>query len=114
MPQILHWSIITEYSTEESRILLHAPILVKGPIKEFPMANCLFVIIGITGDLAKKKSLRLFSDLEKNGILVAESFGRGSLKAQLRVASRLGVEVTIILGQKEALDETAIVKATKE
>lgn len=68
------------------------------------------VFLAQLGDLAKKKSLRLFSDLEKNGILVAESFGRGSLKAQLRVASRLGVEVTIILGQKEALDETAIVK----
>jgi histidyl-tRNA synthetase len=48
--------------------------------------------------------------LEKNGILTAESFGRGSLKSQLRVANRLGAEVTIIIGQKEALDETAIVK----
>jgi histidyl-tRNA synthetase len=68
------------------------------------------VFLAQLGDLAKKKSLQLFSDLEKNGILVAESFGRGSLKSQLRVANRLGVEVTIILGQKEALDETAIVK----
>ena len=41
---------------------------------------------------------------------IAESFGRGSLKSQLRVANRLGVEVTIIIGQKETLDETAIVK----
>jgi histidyl-tRNA synthetase len=28
----------------------------------------------------------------------------------MRVANRLGVEVTVIIGQKEALDETAIVK----
>lgn len=68
------------------------------------------VFLAQLGDLAKKKSLRLFSELEKHGILIAESFGRGSLKAQLRVANRLGVEVTIILGQKEALDGTAIVK----
>lgn len=68
------------------------------------------VFLAQLGDLAKKKSLRLFSELEKHGILVAESFGRGSLKAQLRVANRLGVEVTLILGQKEALDGTAIVK----
>ncbi|MEI6650155.1 MAG: histidine--tRNA ligase [Candidatus Moraniibacteriota bacterium] len=68
------------------------------------------VFIAQLGDLAKKKSLRLFSDLEKHGILAAESFGRGSLKAQLRVANRLGSEVTVILGQKEALDDTAIVK----
>lgn len=68
------------------------------------------VFLAQLGDLAKKKSLRLFADLEKNGILTAESFGRGSLKSQLRVANRLGVEITVIIGQKEALDETAIVK----
>jgi histidyl-tRNA synthetase len=48
--------------------------------------------------------------LEKNGILTAESFGRGSLKSQLKVANRLGVEITLILGQKETLDGTVIVK----
>lgn len=68
------------------------------------------VFLAQLGDLAKKKSLKLFGELQKNTILTAESFGRGSLKSQLRVADRLGVEVTIIVGQKEALDETAIVK----
>ena len=68
------------------------------------------VFLAQLGDLAKKKSLQIFTELQKNGILVAESFGRGSLKSQLRVADKLGVEVTIIIGQKEALDETAIVK----
>jgi histidyl-tRNA synthetase len=68
------------------------------------------VFLAQLGELAKKKSLRLFSELQKNGILVAESFGRGSLKSQMRVANRLGVEVALILGQKEALDETVILK----
>lgn len=68
------------------------------------------VFLAQLGELAKKKSLRIFSELEKNGILVAESFGRGSLKSQLRSADRLGVEVTLIIGQKEALDGTVIVK----
>lgn len=68
------------------------------------------VFLAQLGDLAKKKSLRLFSELEKNCILTAESFGRGSLKAQLRSADRLGVEITLILGQKEALDGTVIIK----
>ncbi|HMN19064.1 MAG TPA: histidine--tRNA ligase [Candidatus Moranbacteria bacterium] len=68
------------------------------------------VFLAQLGDLAKKKSLRLFAELQKNGILAAESFGRGSLKSQLRVADRLGVEVTLIVGQKEALDETVIIK----
>lgn len=68
------------------------------------------VFLAQLGELAKKKSLRLFSRLEKDGILVGESFGRGGLKAQLRHASKIGAEVTVILGQKEALDETVIVK----
>ena len=68
------------------------------------------VFLAQLGDLAKKKSLKIFSALEKSGILLAESFGRGSLKSQMRVANRIGAEVTIIIGQKEALDETAIVK----
>ncbi len=68
------------------------------------------VFLAQLGNLAKKKSLKMFSELEKNGILVAESFGRGSLKSQLKVANRLGVEITLILGQKETLDGTVIVK----
>lgn len=68
------------------------------------------VYLAQLGDLAKKKSLRVFEELEKNGIMVAESFGRGGLKAQLRQANQLNVEIVLILGQKEALDETVIMK----
>lgn len=68
------------------------------------------VFLAQLGNLAKKKSLKLFAELEKNSILVAESFGRGSLKSQLRLANKLGVELTLILGQKEALDGTVIIK----
>jgi histidyl-tRNA synthetase len=68
------------------------------------------VYLAQLGELAKKKSLKLFSEMEKSGILVAESFNRGSLKSQLRVADKLGVELTLILGQKEALDGTVIMK----
>jgi histidyl-tRNA synthetase len=62
------------------------------------------------GEMAKKKSLTLFERLEKGGILVAESFGKGNLKGQLRQASKLNAELTLILGQKEVMDQTVIVK----
>lgn len=68
------------------------------------------VYLAQLGDLGKKKSLCLFAELEKSGILVAESFGRGALKAQMRHANKLGVDITLIIGQKEALDGTVIVK----
>ena len=68
------------------------------------------VFLAQLGAFAKRKSLRMFEALERSGIMVAESFGRGSLKSQLKVADRMGVEITLILGQKEALDGTVIVK----
>jgi len=68
------------------------------------------IFLAQLGNLAKKKSLRLLSELEKNGILVAESFGRGGLKSQLRMANKRKVKFTLILGQKEALDGSIIIK----
>ncbi len=61
-------------------------------------------------DLAKKKSFRLFNDLIEAGISAAESFGRGSIKSQLRVANRLKIKTALIIGQKEALDNTVIIR----
>lgn len=71
------------------------------------------VYLAQLGELAKRKSLKIFEELEKSGIMVAESFGKGGLKSQLRQANQLGVDVVLILGQKEALDETVILKDMK-
>ncbi len=68
------------------------------------------VFIAQLGDLAKKKSLKLFEEFRKNNIYVSESFGRDSVKAQLRVADRLGTDLALIIGQKEALDNTVILR----
>ena len=68
------------------------------------------VFIAQLGDLAKRKSLKLFEEFRKNNIYVSESFGRDSIKAQLRVADRLGVDLALIIGQKEALDNTVILR----
>ncbi len=68
------------------------------------------VFIAQLGDLAKKKGLKLFEEFRKNGIAAAESFGRDSVKAQLRVADRLNADLALIIGQKEALDGTVILR----
>ncbi len=62
------------------------------------------------GERAKKRSLLLFEQLRKAGVPVKASFGRDSIKSQLRIANRLGVKYTLIFGQKEALDETIIIR----
>ena len=62
------------------------------------------------GDAAKKKSLTLFENLRKAGVEVKSSLGRDSIKSQLRIANRLEVKYTLIFGQKEALEDTIIVR----
>ncbi len=62
------------------------------------------------GDLAKKKSLGLMETLRRGGIVVRESLGKDAIKSQLKVADHIGAEVALILGQKEALDGTIIVR----
>ncbi len=71
------------------------------------------VYLAQLGDMAKKKSLRIFEELEKAGIGVAESFGRGNLRSQLNQANQLDMDLVLIIGQREALDETVIIKDMK-
>ncbi len=62
------------------------------------------------GMMGKKKSLKLFETLRQAGIVSAESLSRDSIKAQLKIADRLGVKFSLILGQQEALDGTVIIR----
>ena len=71
------------------------------------------IFLAQLGNLAKRKSLKLLEDFRKAKIQIAESFGRDSLKAQLARADKLGVKYTLILGQREALEETIIIRDMK-
>lgn len=71
------------------------------------------VFLAQIGNLAKKKSLKIFEEFRKVKIQVAESFGRDSLKAQLGRANRLGTRFAVILGQKEALEGKIIIRDMK-
>lgn len=62
------------------------------------------------GELAKRKSIGIIEVLRQNGVDVRESLGRDSVKSQLKVAERLGSKIALILGQKEALDGTIILR----
>lgn len=68
------------------------------------------VYLAQLGDLAKRKSLELLEAMRAGEISVYESLGRDSVKSQLKVAERIGAEMALILGQKEALDNTIIVR----
>ena len=62
------------------------------------------------GELAKRKSFGILEALREGGIEAKESLGRDSIKVQLKIAERLRVRWALILGQKEALDGTVIVR----
>ncbi|TSC53625.1 MAG: histidine--tRNA ligase [Parcubacteria group bacterium LiPW_39] len=62
------------------------------------------------GVMGKKRSLKLFETLRQAGIASAESLSRDSIKSQLKIADRLGVKFSLILGQQEALDGTVIIR----
>ena len=85
-------------------------ILMKEKKMRLPLARKSKIFLAQVGNLAKKKSLKLFEEFRKAKIGVTESFSRDSLKTQLARADRAGVKYTLILGQKEALEGTIIIR----
>ncbi|MFA6475596.1 MAG: histidine--tRNA ligase [Patescibacteria group bacterium] len=68
------------------------------------------VYLAQLGASAQKRSLRLMEQLRQAGFKVWGNLVKESLSAQLKVANKLGVSFTLILGQKELLDGTIIVR----
>jgi len=62
------------------------------------------------GDTAKRKTLPLFFNLQKEGFNVMLSLERESLRSQLNFANKLKVSYALILGQKEIKEGTIILK----
>ncbi len=62
------------------------------------------------GEKARKKALNLLSDLNKKQYNTSCVLGKESLKSQLKAANKMQAKVVIIIGQREALDNTVIVK----
>jgi len=63
------------------------------------------IFLAQLGQLAKRKSMKLFEEFRDAKIPVAESFSKDSLKAQLRSANKMGIKWVLIFGQKEALED---------
>jgi histidyl-tRNA synthetase len=65
------------------------------------------------GEEAKKASLKFINELRRTGIRTLESLGRKSLKAQLKSADKQRAELSVIVGQKEIFEESAIIRDMK-
>lgn len=62
------------------------------------------------GEAARRKGLKIFEKFRQAGVDVGEAFAKGNLKAQLEIADKMKASVAIILGQKEVLDGTIIIR----
>jgi histidyl-tRNA synthetase len=65
------------------------------------------------GELAAKKSLRLFRDLIAEDVRVYDHFGAAGVKNQLKQAELCKSPIALIMGQKEAMDEMVILRDVK-
>jgi histidyl-tRNA synthetase len=68
------------------------------------------VYVAQLGDAAKIQALELMRDLREAGIPFAESIFRDGMQLQLKLADRLQVAWALIIGQKEVLDHTVILR----
>lgn len=65
------------------------------------------------GELASKKSLRLFRDLTTAQVSVYDHFGHVGVKNQLKQAQAYKAPIALIMGQKEAMDDMVILRDVK-
>jgi histidyl-tRNA synthetase len=77
-----------------------APRIMKKP-------KVYFIQVGFE---AKLKSLNVIEILRKAHVPVAQSLSKDSLGAQLAVAEKSGAPYVIIFGQKEAVEQSVIVR----
>ncbi|PIR41118.1 MAG: histidine--tRNA ligase [Candidatus Yanofskybacteria bacterium CG10_big_fil_rev_8_21_14_0_10_46_23] len=68
------------------------------------------IFVAQLGDAGQRKGMCLFERLIQANVNTVTSLGRESIKSQLRVADKVGAPYALIVGQKEALDETVILR----
>lgn len=85
---------------EQTEYLKHSPRVIKKP-------KIFFIQLSFD---AKLKAFEIIEILRHARIPIAQSLAKDSLSAQLAIAEKLKVPYTIILGQKEAIEGTVIVR----
>lgn len=71
------------------------------------------VFLAQVGELPKKKSLNLLEDFRKANLKIESALYKDSLSSQLKMADKVEAKYTLILGQKEALENKIIVREMK-
>ncbi len=78
--------------------------------KQLPKIKKTSVFFIQLGDEAKHKSLKVIDILRKENIYINHSLGRDKLGGQMATAERLKVPYILIMGKKEAMDNTIMIR----
>ncbi|MDD5639441.1 MAG: histidine--tRNA ligase [Candidatus Pacebacteria bacterium] len=68
------------------------------------------VFLAQIGPIAKKRGMVIMEEFRRSNMKVAECFSKDSLKFQLAKANKLGIKNVVIIGQKEAIQNIAIIR----
>ncbi len=68
------------------------------------------VFIAHLGDAARKRTLKLIDQLRHGGFTIVHNLAKDGLKPQLELANRRRCRYTLVMGQKEVLDGTLIIR----
>ena len=68
------------------------------------------IFLAQLGELARKKAFVLFEKLRESEIAVMEDFTKDGLKLQLERANKMKAKYVLVIGQKEVLDDTVIIR----
>ncbi|MFA6551765.1 MAG: His/Gly/Thr/Pro-type tRNA ligase C-terminal domain-containing protein, partial [Patescibacteria group bacterium] len=68
------------------------------------------IFVAQLGETSKRKAMVFFEELRRRGFKAAQNFVKDNLKLQLELANKLGVKLTLILGHKEMMDGTILIR----
>jgi histidyl-tRNA synthetase len=87
-------------------------VILKIKEKNIPLVdnNQPNIFVAQLGEASKRKAMVFFEELRKRGFKAAQNFVKDNLKLQLELANKLGVKLTLILGHKEMMDGTVLIR----
>lgn len=87
-------------------------VILKIKEKNIPLSenNEADIFLAQLGEQARQKAMILFEELRKSGFCARQAFDKDNLKAQLEIANKLKVKYALILGQKEVMDNTILIR----
>ncbi|MBI5077233.1 histidine--tRNA ligase [Candidatus Falkowbacteria bacterium] len=68
------------------------------------------VFLAQISEQARQKAFAFFEELRRHNFSIKANLSKANLKAQLEIAAKLGAKYVLILGQKEAMEGTVILR----